>query len=166
MPNWTVNKIFADPAVISALLNEQGDVDFERIIPIPAIIPRESMTYEDMIKSNGRNWRDWCIEHWDTKWNASSTSVHSESVVEFQTAWSHPAAVVRELSKLFPEHEINVHFADEDLGAPASYGEYQIRGGVITRHIIPPPNTEEAREFACQIFYGCSYEEVVGNEED
>lgn len=65
---------------------------------------------EQNLKDYGhKNWYDWCVANWDTKWNAYSCYTLEENVwddiqdfshIGFQTAWSPPINVIRELSKL------------------------------------------------------------------
>lgn len=61
-------------------------------------------------------------KEWGTKWNAYNAfipkNINEElSQIGFQTAWSTPYNVFIKLSKQFPEEEIKVVFADEDLGS-------------------------------------------------
>lgn len=38
MPNWTYNRLHASPKVISAILNDKGEVDFNTIVPEPRVL--------------------------------------------------------------------------------------------------------------------------------
>lgn len=58
---------------------------------------------------------EWCIEHWGTKWNAYKVA-YNDDCVYFDTAWSTPRPIWVELSKRFPNLNLMVEFADEDIG--------------------------------------------------
>jgi len=58
------------------------------------------------------SWYEWCVANWDTKWNAyscwtleegSGLTLEEISDLGFQTAWSPPINVIRQLSKLTGE---------------------------------------------------------------
>jgi len=63
------------------------------------------------------SWYEWCNEHWGTKWNAYSCRAieHKDgvSVVTFETAWSPPTPVLRELAKRWPGLIFDVTSYDE-----------------------------------------------------
>jgi hypothetical protein len=67
---------------------------------------------------------------WGTKWNAYDQVVEpQEGWLKFDTAWSCPIPVLEALSKLHPEAEIRVQFADEDIGS--NCGMLIIKGGQV-----------------------------------
>lgn len=50
------------------------------------------------------NWYDWCIANWDTKWDAVRSHIDEDgSNIHFETAWSPPTKVIRELASAYPE---------------------------------------------------------------
>lgn len=104
-----------------------------------------------------RDWYDWSIENWGTKWNAGDTVVYSD-VIEFQTAWSTPIPVFVELSKRLKNVEINVDYADEDIGS--NCGSLLIINGNV--HQFEPDNP---REFACNM-WGYDYAEYCKEREE
>lgn len=72
-----------------------------------------------------KSWYDWSVANWDTKWNAYSCwTLEDKSVFEiineidkiddigFQTAWSPPINVIRELAKLTGE-SLRMSYYDE-----------------------------------------------------
>lgn len=97
------------------------------------------------------DWYNWQIENWGTKWNAYE-QVQVENVIEFQTAWSTPFALLVNLSRLFPEVTFEVRYADEDFGY--NVGEYTLLGGVEILTNIPNGGSEEAYLMAMDIQYG------------
>ena len=97
-----------------------------------------------------RDWYDWSIKNWGTKWNAGDTVVDSD-VIEFQTAWSTPIPVFVELSKRLKDIPIIVHYADEDIGS--NCGTLVIVNGNV--HQCEPVNPSK---FACNM-WGRDYDE-------
>jgi hypothetical protein len=114
MPNHVINIIEAEPSVLKALINKQGEIDFNEVMPTEKA---------DCISTAQ-------INLWDTQWNAYEQQIEDYKLV-FLTAWSHPLPVVQTLSKLFTEQEIRVRYADEDLGY--NCGKYTIKNGKIIK---------------------------------
>jgi hypothetical protein len=75
-----------------------------------------------------KDWYEWSVKNWGTKWN-SSESLFEGSNIHFQTAWSVPEPIFIELSRMFPDVEIKVKFADEDIGN--NCGELLLLNGEI-----------------------------------
>lgn len=53
---------------------------FDQLIPIP-----------EEVLNGSSYWKDWCVEHWGTKWNAVNVDIdHTDqaTVVSFDSAWS------------------------------------------------------------------------------
>lgn len=91
------------------------------------------------VKYGATTWYDWCNHHWNTKWNACYTKHPSPDVVYFDTAWSTPDPIIKELSILFPEKSIH-HWFFEESGA---YSGYEItRNGVVVYSEIDDPGSE------------------------
>jgi hypothetical protein len=67
-----------------------------------------------------KSWYDWSVANWDTKWNAYScwtledgfNEIDDLSDIGFQTAWSPPINVIRELAKLTGE-SLRMSYYDE-----------------------------------------------------
>jgi hypothetical protein len=78
--------------------------------------------------------------------------------MQFDTAWSHPFPVIEALSRKFPEHEIEVKYADEDFGH--NLGHYKIKNGEITFDAEIAEGSDEAYEFASWVRYEKPYSEV------
>jgi hypothetical protein len=72
-------------------------------------------------------WYSWSCDNWGTKWNASSSYLHDNNILEFETAWSNPYPVLLELSSKFPDIKFTVEYADEDIGS--NCGRYVLQGG-------------------------------------
>jgi len=101
------------------------------------------------------DWYGWQTENWGTKWNACEVFELDEGF-EFQTAWSTPFEILRKLSKLFPDVEIEVRFSDEDFGY--NVGEYTLQGGDEVDTNMPDGGSRQALELAMDIQYGGAQE--------
>ena len=128
------------------LTNDGKSIDFNKIIPMPEGIyktcnssiieeivkprtPEEiearqkehDELCEQNLKDHGyKNWYDWSVANWDTKWNAYSCYTFEDETlalqdihdIGFQTAWSPPINVVRQLVKLTGE-SLRMSYYDE-----------------------------------------------------
>lgn len=74
----------------------------------------------DNIKKYGyKDWYDWNIANWGTKWDTCHVYVETtddEITLEFQTAWSTPEPVFLKLAEQYPDLMIDIDYADEDFG--------------------------------------------------
>lgn len=129
MPNHVTNKIIirGDALVLKTLelevqgLGDDGEVvasfDFNQIIPTPDDVFQGNLSFEEQVKTRGRNWYDWNRQNWGTKWNAYNfglTEIREYSLTfVFDTAWSPPTPVIKTLAQRFPEVDIKHHFIDE-----------------------------------------------------
>jgi hypothetical protein len=111
MPNWVYNALSAsstDPVVITEIRDlvrsTESEFSFNKIIPRPA--------------SKEKDWYDWNIANWGTKWDASEVSVTEKedgSAVQynFNTPWAPPVSVLQRLSRKFPKVEFELQFEEE-----------------------------------------------------
>lgn len=176
MPNHVTTKISAPKHVIKAMLNQEGRIDFNMIVPFLGSrdefdginfdaeqaaryvcgvtnensvrsILSSGMGKPDITKMTDesfnqfvafmQNYRecgylhsmDFARDKWGTKWNAYDQVVDVEFYhnAKFDTAWSCPVPVLVELSKKFPEDEITVVYADEDIGS--NCGTFILKNG-------------------------------------
>lgn len=85
---------------------------------------------------------------WGTKWNACESQVDPEAgTASFETAWGCPMPVLKALSDRFPYDEIEVVYADEDIGS--NCGTFKLKAGeVVFENIAPSWNamTDEEKE--------------------
>ena len=134
--------------IIKPYLTDNGkSIDFNKILPMPEGIlktchsstiqeitkkrtPEEEAALqkehdaicEQNLKDYGhKNWYDWSVANWDTKWNAYScwtleddsfNSIEEIGDIGFQTAWAPPINVIRELAKLTGE-SLRMSYYDE-----------------------------------------------------
>ena len=57
--------------------------------------------YRNIQKYGSPTWYQWRIQHWGTKWNASSAEI-TDGQLSFLTAWNAPKPVLEKLSHMFP----------------------------------------------------------------
>lgn len=87
---------------------------------------REGKQALDNIKTYGvKDWYDWSIKNWGTKWNAYSFELVGEDEntlnVEFDTAWSPPTPIFEKLEAM--GYDVGAVSIDEDSGVePYYYG--------------------------------------------
>lgn len=83
-------------------------------------IARKALEEANMELYGYKSWYEWCVAVWDTKWNSYSCwTLEDESLkleeihdLGFQTAWSPPINVIRELAKLTGE-SLRMSYYDE-----------------------------------------------------
>lgn len=80
-------------------------------------------------------WHSWAVENWSTKWNGYDQE-QRDDVIKFKTAWATPVKVFSALSAKFPEVEITVEYADENIGS--NCGTLVFFGGLTKfKHCAP-----------------------------
>lgn len=166
-------------AMYAKVATENNEFDFNAIIPCPA----ELAEFEDTKKLLGMSKEKsaelvskygfsspylWRMEHWGTKDNNRSEEVmggawFSEDIVELATSDCFPYPVLAELSKQFPNVDMDFIFADEDAGCNAGNGSFR-NGEVVTGEYRLPDNSEEACRAYTSLYweYDC---EVCENED-
>jgi len=92
-------------------------LDFNKIVPMPEELKIDATTanvkteegkklkkqQDSNIKKYGhKDWYDWSVENWGTKWNSYSCSLAEEGI-SFDTAWSPPIPILENLAKLTKE---------------------------------------------------------------
>ena len=86
--------------------------------------------YVEIFKECGaKDWYDWSICHWGTKWNAYETYLETldeySVILSFQTAWNGVPNIIQKLTEMFPTITFDYKYADEDMGynCGEGYGE-------------------------------------------
>lgn len=134
--NMTIESMVADARGSLKTLKERRQ-DFETCMKIAGrdatvgdLAEFDAMALS-LMKSGFRHQRDWNLGIWSTKWNAYNhdDGRSGEDCLVFDTAWSAPDGVLRELSANNVETPILAMFADEDLGR--NCGIYIYLGGNI-----------------------------------
>jgi hypothetical protein len=169
MPNHVTTILTAPSHVLAVLIDEKGQVDFNRVVPMPENVFRGSLTPDQQKQYPGDlNWYDWSTNHWGTKWNAYATEYDGDETLRFDTAWSHPSPVIHELSTRFPHVLISVEYADEDLGSNAA--AYTILNGQrdfswYAQYPVPDEIYRANSERAALIKYGQTLAELGWDDE-
>lgn len=80
--------------------------------------------YFNVQRYGWKDWYDWSIDNWGTKWNACNVYIDDDNqVIEFETAWSMPEGVIKEICKHTP---VRVEYADEDIGSNCGIEDYYV----------------------------------------
>lgn len=161
MPNHITNvvTIEAKNEVVKQIFNtikgEETDIDFEKIIPMPAHIYRGNLGEAEEKKYGKENcWYEWSCKNWGTKWNAYESYIE-KNILSFDTAWAMPEPIFKALSKMFKDVIFKVKWADEDIGH--NCGEAHYKNGQLIFVYEPEGGSKEAYELAF---------EIKGGEED
>lgn len=129
-----------------------GSIDFEKIIPMPADIFRGNLGLKEREIYGHKNWYDWSIVHWNTKWNAYGTdeiqAYKDPDKLAFLTAWAAPHPILEKLSELYPNVEISHSWADEDIGS--NCGRRIYINGCLTESYCPEYG-RDSYEFAAEV---------------
>ena len=123
----------------------------ERFTEDPEIWELGKQYSENIEKYGCPNWYDWCVSHWNTKWNAYHCVPvsASERRLEFLTAWSCVPPIVDAISKKVPSVQIGYAWADENIGY--NVGKIVIRDGKLLEENIPKGGSKEAYEMSAEI---------------
>ena len=154
MANNITNIILAEPHVIAALLNDKGEVDFNKIIPQPDDLFQGPLSEQDKFL-HPNNWLTFNTENWGTRWNAYHTVRISPDVLKFETAWSHPLPVLKALQDMFPDDFIGVLFSDENHGY--NLGGYSLASGTLYNYFDEDTfgmGTDKSKLLALAIEFG------------
>lgn len=99
---------------------------------------------ENYIRYGAASWYGWSIENWGTKWNAygQPSKLNTDNALYFQTAWDCPFPVIAALSEMYPDVEIEIAWADEDVGY--NVGIRTFKNGKKISEKIPKGGSREA----------------------
>lgn len=81
-------------------------------------------------KYGAKDWYDWSVNNWGTKWNACNTIIHdpNDADIYFDTAWSPVPMLIEKLAKQHPECSFEYKYAEEQAGIYA--GQYYFENGI------------------------------------
>ena len=73
--------------------------------------------HDNIEKYGAKDWYDWCVDNWGTKWNACECSLNGSELF-FQTAWSWPSPIMIKLAEICSKYNVGFvgKWADEDMG--------------------------------------------------
>lgn len=137
MPNYCENDLYIDGTkdevakLLAHVATKERLFDFNNIIPYPEKFYKIDEDLEkaghkrlenlgiflDGVK-NGYNsgGYEWCVENWNTKWNASNCVRRDTSrriCISFSTAWSPPIPVIAKLHQLFPQCSLFLEYFEK-----------------------------------------------------
>lgn len=166
MPNHVENHLIFDCSqerfqeILRAICYEEtsdsektglGTFDFSKLIPMPDYIYRGNLGTEEKQLYGKNNWYDWSIANWGTKWNSYENFYDEDmKTLSFQTAWSAPRPVIKQLAKRFPDVRFTHEWADEDMGYNVGTAEYA--DGKVKSENIPDGGSVEACRMAFRIW--------------
>lgn len=142
MPNWCTNTLIVEgsvPYVRAFLAAIQTDEPQEfsmlaNLYPIP--------------DSEERNWYEWSIANWGTKWPETPTGLYladldrGEITLHFDTAWSPPIEGLVTISKHFPTLRLILTYSEPGM---AVAGAAIVKAGAVTEREVawPTPDLDE-----------------------
>lgn len=122
----------------------------EQLLENGVTVAEGEKALKNLLEYGAKDWYDWRIKNWSTKWNAYDFGNEHLDYVVFNTAWSTPLPVILELSKKHPLQQFELEYADEDIGY--NCGSLIIENGEVIEDNSPEEGTEEATEFASQLW--------------
>ena len=100
----------------------KGEIEEEKPEGWEEMTPAEQMAHS--LKFSGRNWYDWNITNWGTKWDAGDTHIERvgdlDALISFQTAWAIPEPILHAIAEQHPELTFNI-WAEEEQGWGAEF---------------------------------------------
>lgn len=176
MPNYCSNNLTVrgDAATLQKLDAEYlSPFSFGKVIPMPdelsktdAPVRDEELAASMTEKYGAPDWYAWAVANWGTKWdivdnsgfgyNEKTVSGENEISISFDTAWSPPIPVVRELSWLFPSLEFSLKYFEPGVGFA---GDFTAHNGAENDGCYEDSDSEEYREIA--EFFGWEDEEMI-----
>lgn len=143
MPNYCNNvvEIRGPELVVKALVDHR--LDFMKIHPYPKAlditagregpddspeqIQLEAAEESNLAKYGYKNWYDWCVSEWGTKWNAGGDNDamqvdfdadgdHSIALFQFDTAWTPALGVLHKLAATHPQLHIECRYNEPGVG--------------------------------------------------
>ena len=141
MPNYSHNKLIIvkkdsepsglefDKFISDNLINESESenmvLTFEGLMPVPKELMIKTPQYNEdekekaeinLKKYGAKDWYDWCVEHWGTKWNAQTNKIkktNNQISIYFDTAWAPPEPWLDKIAITYPNLEFEFHCSEE-----------------------------------------------------
>jgi hypothetical protein len=174
MPNWCSNTVVVrgDAKDMKKFNKWLGDGKglLSKIKPTPKPLintvsgfigdPVEQAKLEKKQKANlkkygAKDWYDWNISNWGTKWDVDadvdeSSSTDGEVVMSFESAWSPPQVAISELSVKFPKLTVRHSYMEEGV---CFVGFDELKNGeVLNQNYNEDPKTEAWKHLAREEF--------------
>lgn len=110
MPNWCTNQIEINGTrddiekLLSDAKAEKNPFSLEKLVPMP--------------KEKEKNWYEWNIANWGTKWDLSDVDIDDQGdcvFVNCQTAWGPPLEGLLNISKKYPNLELSIFYEESGM---------------------------------------------------
>lgn len=170
MPNWCSNTIVvggeaADISEFNAWLDDGKGV-LSKILPTPTPLtetmsgfhgdPEKQAELEKQEQSNleqfgYKNWYDWNIGNWGTKWDVDaeiddSNNTDEQVIFSFESAWSPPQKAIAILAEKFSKLSFRHSYLEEGCGF-VGYDEYDT-GGLTNSEYNEDSQSDEWKRLA------------------
>ena len=129
MPNWCENTLTVEGAEKVVQRFKQlakpkatkagADLSLATLYPIPEGVYQGDLGTKESQRYGKNNWRDWCITHWGTKWDADATLTNETPdflAYGFETAWSPPVAWLKKVARDFPYLRFTLNYYEPGMG--------------------------------------------------
>jgi hypothetical protein len=168
MPNWCSNTIVVSGNDLTKFREFLGDGTtlLSKIAPTPQTLvetvagwsgnPEEQKKIEAQeeinLKEHGfKNWYDWNIGMWGTKWDVDaeideSSSTENEIIMSFESAWAPPQKAISLLAEKFPSLSIRHSYMEEGVGF-VGFDEYE-EGGISNEQYSEDSKSDEWKQLA------------------
>jgi len=113
MPNWCWNhlEVHGDEIQLREFV-EKSTTNIER---------DDEFSFEGTLpRGDRKDWYEWSIENWGTKWDACEPFIDHNDIdyfaVSFETAWSPPIAWIENIMKDFPGLQFTLEYDEPGVG--------------------------------------------------
>lgn len=116
--HYSIERLNKDYEDFNEILNDKDNwrhYDIYEELNIKDLEDLGNAYINNLINYNYSSWYDWSVSNWGTKWNACSTYYIDDNNIEFETAWSTPEEIFKEISRKY-NTLVRVEYADEDIG--------------------------------------------------
>ena len=125
MPNWCFNsvEVYGSEEELDKfdeyVSTKETRFSLNKIIPMPEDIYQGNLGEKERKKYGNKNWYDWSVKNWGTKWEIDPKSITiedcgSEEVqYTFETAWGPPFLIHEHLVNEFPQLDVRWYHRDE-----------------------------------------------------
>lgn len=107
---------------INNFIDKKGNARFEKIIPLPKGYFKGNLGKEEREKYGEKNWYDFNIANYGTKWSPYKDSTHLSfndrktiAWVGFDTAWSPCISFVENASVKYPSLDFKLKYKEEGM---------------------------------------------------
>ena len=162
MPNWAYNQLklsHKDRTMIERAVTAFDKESFlQEFIPCPQSLretvsgwcgdPEEQARLEQQQQANvaqfgHKDWYDWCVANWGTKWDARDIDYDDGSdTVFFNTAWSPPIELFNWFARQYPDSEMQLEFIEEGCQFEGVWS-YNPKDGFALNEWTPESEEEE-----------------------